>query len=690
MHTGRAPHLRHAADALLDLLGGDEHKVCQLVDDYDDAGHGGLAVRRAVLIVIFKVAHAGLREEAVALEHFHNGPLQRTGSLLGVCDDGHIKMRDAVINAQLDHLGVDHYKPHLIRPRLVKEAEDERVHADGFAGAGRTGDEHMRKLRNIAHDAVAADILAERKAELGLGIDELGRFNDIAQVHGADDLIGDLNADGGYLVGNGRDAHVHNAKRKRKVTGEIRHAGKLDALLKLDIKARDRGAARHADDGGVYAEAVYRALKALLIDKYLLACVHIGRRARAQQADRRELIVRAVTGGGDSRLHGLGLGVKLGAAELLFGRVADLRAHGDGVHYLLHSTAKLVHVHTGSARRGLAALWRVLTDDGGGALLRAARAGIRGRGGIGLRRAAARVGKGQLLIVVIWERDVNRGLHGLVALGAASLRGGVFRALTADAIYIVECDGLALDALYLRMRLCRLRRAHSVGSGGQGHRLHLLLFLIRRAGGAGVHGGVILDGGPLTRLAEHLYKAAVEALDSEEYQQRKQHGQSAVLAESVLQADGDEAAEDTAALHTLALLKKAAGKHLYLRRIHDRLIEKETAERGNNYGDHECARHAQGDGLPPVEAENDRGHQKCRNREPEAPAYQPLNKAREKDDELPFRIIVAYHHEHRKEQKHDRAQLTPDGGRGRLRRGDGLRGLALGLCACFLCGRALL
>ena len=40
VHTGSASHLRHAAYALLDLLGGNEHEVCQLVNDDDDLRQG--------------------------------------------------------------------------------------------------------------------------------------------------------------------------------------------------------------------------------------------------------------------------------------------------------------------------------------------------------------------------------------------------------------------------------------------------------------------------------------------------------------------------------------------------------------------------------------------------------------------------------------------------------------------------
>jgi hypothetical protein len=40
------------------------------------------------------------------------------------------------------------------------------VHAHRFAGAGRTGDEHMRQLGDVADNAVAADILADCERDL--------------------------------------------------------------------------------------------------------------------------------------------------------------------------------------------------------------------------------------------------------------------------------------------------------------------------------------------------------------------------------------------------------------------------------------------------------------------------------------------------------------------------------------------
>ena len=121
-------------------------------------------------------------------------------------------MRDTVIDAELDHFRVDHDKAHLVRRRLIEQRENEAVHAHALAAAGRTGDEHMRELGNVADDAVAPDVLADGKAELGSGVLERGRIDDVTQVNGADNFVRHFHADRGDLIGDRGNAHADNAE----------------------------------------------------------------------------------------------------------------------------------------------------------------------------------------------------------------------------------------------------------------------------------------------------------------------------------------------------------------------------------------------------------------------------------------------------------------------------------------------
>ena len=332
MHARSAAHLSHTADALLHVLGGDEHEVGQLVHDYDDLRHGLRALLLLMGVVAREVAHAHLGKEAVALEHLDHGPLQSAGGLFRVCDDGNIEVRDAVIDAELDHLGVYHDKPYLLRRGLIQQAQQQRVEADGFAGAGGACDEHVRQLCDVADDALAAYVLADGERQARGRVFEGRRVDDVAQVYDADYLVRHLDADGGYLVRDGRYTDVHDAQREREVAGEVGELSELHARVELKVVARDGGPARDADYVRRDAEAVQRGLQPVAVEGNLVTAVDSGSRALAQEVYGRELIFRRRGSGvfylsGDSRC----LGRDLSAAGL--GRLRGLyRLRGGHVH----------------------------------------------------------------------------------------------------------------------------------------------------------------------------------------------------------------------------------------------------------------------------------------------------------------------------------------------------------------------
>ena len=195
MHTRGAAHLGNTADALFHLFGGDHHQISQLVDHHNDLGKLRLARQLTVLVISFDLAHARFRKETIALEHLHDRPLESAGSLFGLGHDRREHMRDAAVNTKFDHLRVDHDKFNLVRPGLVQETEDQRVHADRFAGTGGSRNQHVRQLCDIAHDALAAYILADGKGQTRFCRLKAGRLQNGAQIDRADDLVRHLNAD---------------------------------------------------------------------------------------------------------------------------------------------------------------------------------------------------------------------------------------------------------------------------------------------------------------------------------------------------------------------------------------------------------------------------------------------------------------------------------------------------------------
>ena len=642
MHAGCTAHLGDAADALLHVLGGDHHQIGQLVDDDDDLGKCRLACRQAVPVVVFQIAYADFGEEAVALEHLDHGPLQGAGGLLRVGDDRDIEVRDAVINAELDHLRVDHDELDLVGPGLIEQREDQRVHAHRFAGAGGARDEHVRQLCNVADDALAADVLADGKAQLGLGVCKLGGVDDIPQADGADDLVRHLDADGGDLFGDGRDAHVHNAQGQGQIAREIRHARELHALLKLDIIAGDGGAAGHAHDVGGDAEAVQGPLQPLLVDQDLLPAVAGGRRAATQQLHRRENVIGRILGGVDGRGHGLGLRLQFVPAQALYLRwVGNLGRDGRAAGGRLDAHALVGLLR--AARRGLGLVKALDLDprDGGG-LLRAEGRNIRRRlladdrdlrlaPGLRLLRLRSGCGDGRLC----------QQAQGVVRL----LPKGDIRAV-----------GPALHPFDLPRLLC----GEIVRHGLDGRE------------GVFVHGRVILALHLDLHLVGGLLHAAAAGIDPAHERQHDQHRQRPVNAQRLLKPIGEKPAEHPGALELFAVIEE------HVRHLGDigageiKGIGKETHDRRDKNRDQKRAEAAQGDGSAAVEEEDIGDQEKDRRGEPVAPAGKALDDIGEKLHKGALVPEIADDNDQREEEEEHASEFPADGD-DRLRRRHGRR-----------------
>lgn len=65
-------------------------------------------------------------------------------------------------------------------------------------------------------------------------VDELAGFNDVADPHGGDGAVGDLDAHGGYLVGHRGDADAAGTQRQGDIVLEVRDLTELDALVRVN------------------------------------------------------------------------------------------------------------------------------------------------------------------------------------------------------------------------------------------------------------------------------------------------------------------------------------------------------------------------------------------------------------------------------------------------------------------------
>ena len=291
VHTGSTAHLGNAADGILHLLGGNQHQVRQLVDDDNHLGQL-LAVFLGFhnAVVGFQIPDTGITHQLIPAQHFRNRPLQRTGGLFGIGNHGNQQMGNTVVNAQLHHLGVHHDELYILGAGLVEKADDDGVHANRLTGTGSTGDQHMGHFGNVAHNAVAPDVLAHGEGGLSLCPGKFRRIDDLPQGHGGHGTVGHLNAHNGNLTGNGGNPHAGGAQAQGNVIGAGGELAEPHALVQLHLIPGDAGTPGDIDDVGIDAEAGQGLIQPGGILPHLLGAVGIDADGPAQQINGREAI----------------------------------------------------------------------------------------------------------------------------------------------------------------------------------------------------------------------------------------------------------------------------------------------------------------------------------------------------------------------------------------------------------------
>ena len=174
-------------------------------------------------------------------------------------------MWDTVVDAQLHHLGVHHDEADLLGTGLIEQRDDKGVGAHRLTRAGGAGDEQMGQLGDIAHDALAPDVLAHSEGHLAGAVLELLRAEDGADVHRGDQLVGHLDAHHGDLSRDGGDAHSRGPQGQGDVVGQVGELIEAHPLVQLQLIPGDRGPPGDVDDVGVDAEGVDGVGESLLV-----------------------------------------------------------------------------------------------------------------------------------------------------------------------------------------------------------------------------------------------------------------------------------------------------------------------------------------------------------------------------------------------------------------------------------------
>ncbi len=270
VNAGSACLLREACDQFLDLLAGDHHEIGQLIDDHHDQRQRFqcrrcVIVRRRVpqrignrlalldgiahlAVETADIAHAQHRHDLIAALHLGHAPAKRVGRVAQIGHDRREQLRDAVIDGQLQHLRINHDETHIARYRLVEQAQHHGVERDGLARPGRAGNQQMWHSREVHHDGIARDVLAERESQRGGILVVARRFQYLAQAHELALLVRDLEADDRFARDYLHDAHADRRQGACQVLGQSGDATHLDARRKLELETRDDGTGMHGHD----------------------------------------------------------------------------------------------------------------------------------------------------------------------------------------------------------------------------------------------------------------------------------------------------------------------------------------------------------------------------------------------------------------------------------------------------------
>ena len=317
MDAGRTGHLGQTLDRAFHVLARHQHQVGHLVHDHHQIGHVfgtdllGFINRAALiveagldralemlalgqglagaLVVAGDVAHPELGHAAIAVLHLAHGPLQGHDRLLGIGDHRGQQVRDAVIDAELQHLGIDHDEAALFRGQAVQDRQDHGVDPHRLAGAGGARDQQVGHARQIGHIGLAADGLAQRQRQQMPRLGVFGRGQQVAEIDGLAFLVGQFDADGVAAL-NHADPASAGGHGAGDVVGQAHHAGVLHAGGGSQFIEGDHRAGADLVDNALDPELGQHALQHLgvLLQGFLVHGGDTGLRL-GQEAQRRQL-----------------------------------------------------------------------------------------------------------------------------------------------------------------------------------------------------------------------------------------------------------------------------------------------------------------------------------------------------------------------------------------------------------------
>src|SRR5258706_5564750 len=217
-------------------------------------------------------------------------------------------MRNTLVNAKFQALGVDQDHADLFWRRLVQNRHDHGIDCDALAGASRPSDQQMRHGREVGDDDSSVNVLAETQRDLRFSANELWRFNALAQPDDLSLVIRYLNADRRFPR-HTFDQNALGAQRQAKIVAEAGDAAVFNARIRFELECRNDRARvnlRHLsvdiELSAFFRESDRQHLQRLFVDSVLFV-------GTGEQAARGQLVTSSDAG--ESRL---GLDIRIRAA----------------------------------------------------------------------------------------------------------------------------------------------------------------------------------------------------------------------------------------------------------------------------------------------------------------------------------------------------------------------------------------
>ena len=358
MDAGRTRLLGKALDQELHFLARGHHEIGQLVDHHHDlrqwlvvelfflidwltgrfvetdlhAAAERLALGAGptdLLVIIGEVAHADRRHHAIAIFHLFHRPFECADRLGRFGHDRREEVGNIVVDAQFQHLRIDHDQAQLVRRQAVEQGQDHAVEADGLTRAGRARDEQMRHGCQIRDHRLAEDILAQDDRQRGLLVGKGAAGDQLVEHDGFAIGVRQFDADHG-AARNGRDTRGEGGHVARHIVGQLDDAARLDAGGGLQLIHGDDRTGANLGDRALHVEVVEHAFEQARIALQALPVDLVGRafRRRCQQFGRGQVIIAEEIILPGNRREGFGhcIGIGLLDADRCAGARLDLTA----------------------------------------------------------------------------------------------------------------------------------------------------------------------------------------------------------------------------------------------------------------------------------------------------------------------------------------------------------------------------